>query len=64
VELKVYDVQGSLVTTLVSEQLAAGNYIVKWAGKNDNLQNVASGIYFYNIKVGEQVKSGKMNLLK
>ncbi|MFZ1517719.1 MAG: DUF3160 domain-containing protein [Ignavibacteriaceae bacterium] len=64
VELKVYDVQGRLVTTLVNEQLAAGNYIVKWAGKNDNLQNVASGIYFYNIKVGEQVKSGKMNLLK
>jgi hypothetical protein len=64
VELKVYDVQGSLIATLVNENLSAGNYIVKWAGKNDNLQNVASGIYFYNIKVGEQVKSGKMNLLK
>src|SRR5690606_28862373 len=63
-ELKIFDVQGSLVATLVNEQLAAGNYIVKWAGKNQSNQNVSSGVYFYNIKVGEKIKSGKMNLLK
>ena len=63
-ELKIFDVQGSLVATLVDQQLAAGNYIVKWEGKNQSNQNVSSGIYFYNIKVGEKVKSGKMNLLK
>jgi len=63
-ELKIYDVQGSLVATLVDQQLPAGNYIVKWEGKNQNQQNVSSGVYFYNIKVGEKVKSGKMNLLK
>jgi len=64
VELKIYDVQGSLVKTLVNENLSAGNYIVKWEGKGDNFNNVSSGVYFYNIKVGNQVKSGKMNLLK
>ena len=63
-ELKIYDVQGSLVATLVNQQLASGNYIVKWEGKNQLQQNVSSGIYFYNIKVGEKIKSGKMNLLK
>jgi hypothetical protein len=63
-ELKIFDVQGSLVATLVNQQLAAGNYIVKWEGKNQNQQNVSSGVYFYNIKVGEKIKSGKMNLLK
>jgi hypothetical protein len=63
-ELKIYDVQGSLVATLINQQLSAGNYVVKWEGKNQNQQNVSSGIYFYNIKVGEKVKSGKMNLLK
>jgi hypothetical protein len=63
-ELKIFDVQGSLVATLVNQQLAAGNYIVKWEGKNQNNQNVSSGVYFYNIKVGEKIKSGKMNLLK
>jgi hypothetical protein len=49
---------------LVSEPLAAGNYVVKWEGKNQNNKNVASGVYIYNIKVGEKIKSGKMNLLK
>ena len=63
-ELKIYDIQGSLVTTLVSEQLPAGNYVIKWAGKNQSNVDVASGIYFYNIKVGDKLKSGKMNLLK
>ena len=64
VELKIYDVQGRLVKTLVNENLTAGNYIVKWGGNNDNLQGVASGVYFYNLKAGERTKSGKMNLLK
>ena len=63
-ELKIFDVQGSLVATLVNQQLAAGNYIVKWEGKNQNNQSVSSGVYFYNIKVGEKIRSGKMNLLK
>lgn len=63
-ELKIYDVQGSLVATLVNQQLAAGNYVIKWEGKNQTNQNVSSGVYFYNIKVGEKIKSGKMNLLK
>src|SRR5574338_408177 len=60
-ELKIYDVQGSLIATLVNQQLAAGNYIVKWEGKNQYNQNVSSGVYIYNIKVGNKIKSGKMN---
>jgi len=63
-ELKIYDVQGSLIATLVNQQLAAGNYIVKWEGKNQYNQNVSSGVYIYNIKAGNKIKSGKMNLLK
>ncbi len=63
-ELKIFDVQGRLITTLVNEQLAAGKYVIKWEGKNQYNQNVSSGVYFYNIKAGNKVKSGKMNLLK
>ena len=63
-QLKIYDVQGSLIATLVNQQLAAGNYVIKWEGKNQNNLDVSSGVYFYNIKVGEKLKSGKMNLLK
>jgi hypothetical protein len=63
-ELKIFDIQGGLIATLVNQQLAAGNYVIKWEGKNENQLDVSSGIYFYNIKVGAKVKSGKMNLLK
>lgn len=63
-ELKIFDIQGSLIATLVNQKLATGKYVVRWEGKNQNNQNVASGVYIYNIKVGEKIKSGKMNLLK
>jgi hypothetical protein len=63
-ELKIYNVQGSLIATLINQPLAAGNYIIKWEGKNQNNSDVSSGIYFYSIKVGDRIKSGKMNLLK
>lgn len=62
--LRIYDIQGSLVATLMNQQLASGNYIVKWEGKNQNNLDVSSGVYFYNLKVGDRVKSGKMNLLR
>ena len=62
--LRIYDVQGSLIAILINHQLASGNYIVKWEGKNQNSKEVSSGVYFYNIKVGDKIKTGKMNLLK
>jgi hypothetical protein len=62
--IKIYDVQGSLVTTLLDQPLSSGNYITKWDGKNQDNKDVSSGVYFYNIQVGEQIKTGKMNLLK
>lgn len=64
VQLNIYDVQGKLVAKLVNENLPAGNYVAKWEGKNELNQNVASGIYFYQLNVGDITKSGKLNLLK
>lgn len=62
--LNIFDVNGSLIKSLINETLPSGNYIVRWTGDNNNNLSVSSGIYFYNIKMGEQIKSGKMNLLK
>ena len=42
--IKVYDVLGREVTTLVNERKEAGSYAVRWAASNQ-----ASGIYFYRI---------------
>ncbi len=63
-ELKVYNIQGKEITTLVSEQLPSGNYISRWEGRNNSGVNVSSGIYFYELKIGAERFVGKMNLLK
>jgi hypothetical protein len=57
VTLRVYDVQGRLIITLVDEKLKQGHYQVDFDGTK-----LASGIYFYNIKIGKYHLSQKMLL--
>ncbi len=60
VTLKVYDVLGCEVATLVNEKQAPGNYTVKL-----NARNLPSGIYFYSLNVGGKfVQTKKMLFLK
>jgi subtilisin-like proprotein convertase family protein len=59
VELKVYDILGREVATLVNEVKPAGIYDV-----NFNASNLASGIYFYRIKAGDFSSIKKMVLVK
>lgn len=57
--LKVYDVLGNEVATLVDEYKAAGNYEVDF-----NAEQLSSGIYFYKLTAGEFVAAKKMTLIK
>ena len=57
--LKVYDILGREVVTLVNEEKPVGKYEA-----NFNASNFASGVYFYQIKAGDFVQSQKMILLK
>lgn len=59
VTLKIYDVLGSEIATLVNEEKVAGKYEV-----NFNASSLASGVYIYKIQAGEFVSSKKMMLLK
>ncbi len=59
VSLKVYDILGNEVATLVNEEQQAGVYEV---GFNPN--GLASGIYFYKLQSGSFVQTRKMTLLK
>ena len=59
VVIKVYDVLGNEVATLLNEEKNAGNYRVEFNGNN-----LASGIYFYRITTGDFVSVKKMLLLK
>ena len=59
VSLKVYDIIGREVATLVNQQQSAGVYDV-----NFNASNLTSGIYFYKIDAGSFVDVKKMMLIK
>ncbi len=61
VTLKVYDVLGNEIATLVDEYRNAGSYDVQFTMNNVQL---SSGIYFYQLKAGEFVETMKMILLK
>jgi len=64
VELNIYDIMGRKVNSLVSSNYSAGNYNVVWDGTNDNGMMVSSGIYFYQVKAGNQIAVKKMSFLK
>jgi glycosidase len=64
VTLKIYDLLGREIETLVSEELDNGVYIVDWNGDNNFGEKVSSGIYFYRIEAGSFINSMKMLLLK
>ncbi len=51
ITLKVYNILGQEVRTLVAGEQRAGNYQVKWEGKDNFSQDVSSGIYLYRLAV-------------
>jgi len=59
VSLKVYDVLGKEIATLVNEEKPAGIYEV-----NFNAVNLPAGVYFYRLQTGDFVQTKKMILLK
>lgn len=62
--LTIYNILGRKVRTLLDEPQKPGRHEVVWDGKDDHGQDLASGIYFYRIKVGNFVQAKKMLLLK
>jgi len=64
VTLKVYNIEGQLVRTLVEGQREAGRYEVKWDRCDGFGKSVSSGIYFYRLKAGEFTQTRRMILIK
>jgi len=64
VRLEVLNVLGQVVRTLVDEFQSAGNHNTVWDGRDDNHQEVSSGVYFYRITAGEYAETRKMVLMK
>jgi hypothetical protein len=64
VSLKIYNILGQEVRTLVNTRQEAGYKSVVWDGLNNYGARVASGVYIYRIQAGEFVQSRKMILMK
>ena len=62
VSLKVYDVQGRQVRTLVEQDAAPGTFIARWDGRDDGGARMARGVYFARLVAGGQTTEKKLVL--
>ena len=64
VEISIYNVRGLRVIELVNEVYPTGRHAVTWRGQDDAGRNVASGAYFARMKVGGEVLTQRMMLVR
>ena len=64
VTIRIYNVAGQLLRTLVNDARAAGPHQVLWDGRNNAGQRVSSGVYFYKLQANDFAQTKKMVLLK
>ncbi len=64
VTLRIFDMRGTVVNTLVDAQQQAGVYHVSWNGTDQLGNPVSSGVYVYQLESGSQIQQRKMLLVK
>jgi hypothetical protein len=64
VTLKVFDVLGNEVATLVNEEKPAGSYEVEFNSHSGSVRNLTSGVYFYILQAGSFTQTKKLILMK
>jgi hypothetical protein len=64
VSLKVYNVAGQIVKTLVNGVQSGGGCNVKWDGRDDNGNDISNGVYIYRLQAGDMSQTRKMVVLR
>jgi len=64
VQLRIYNILGELVRTLVDEKKFPGQYVAQWDGRNDRGEYVSAGIYIYRLQAGNFTETRRMVLMK
>ena len=64
VRLRVYDVAGRLVRTLIDDSVTRGTGVTVWDGSDDQGQQVADGVYFYRLEAGARSQTRKLLLVR
>lgn len=62
--LSIYNLKGELVKNLVNNKLDAGDHTYSWQGRNDQNNEVPSGVYFYQLKTDTNTITKKMIMMK
>jgi len=64
VTLSIYNMLGQKIEELVNETKSYGRYTVHWYGKDKNGKKLESGIYIYQLRIGNYIIKKKMTLIK
>jgi hypothetical protein len=64
VHLRIYDIRGSLVATLIDGPMPAGYHDVPWHGTDQRGRSLASGVYLYRLDAGARTEIRRMMLVK
>jgi len=64
ITLRIFNLLGQTVKTLLDKEQCEGYYSVVWNGKDDRGRSLASGIYYYCLKVEERIITKKLVLLR
>jgi flagellar hook assembly protein FlgD len=64
VSVRIFDVSGRLIQTLVDRELPAGFHHAEWDGRAKSGASVSSGIYFYELRSGSFVQKRRMVLIR
>jgi len=64
VSLKIYNIRGQKVRTLINNDVLAGYHSVVWDGTDDSSKSVSSGVYFSNFGAEESNENGRYTSVK
>lgn len=64
VKLKIFNIMGQEVKTLVNSDQSAGRHSIIWHGDNNSNSGVTSGVYFYQLEAGKTILNRKMIFLE
>ena len=64
VSLRIFNLQGQLIRTLIDEPQDPGRYEYGWNGTAESGKSVGAGVYFYRLEIDEHVESGRMIYIK
>ncbi len=64
VSLRIYDLSGRMVKTLVDGHLSRSTHTYQWDGADEGGRRVASGTYYYRVQTGSSMETGRMMLVK